>query len=225
VFFLLWPAYAGDSLLPRLRKVIRDTLDLMPGGSASRTEAGIQAANSETVRLLAEILEVADDAGLEGRTSMIRHDSVIHAAGTLRRIANRLASIAIEHIVSPQPQLDGAAESAREAVLAAIRTRLQSWLDFFGSDACLIAPAAQSLAASHSREEITRPLEDFSARLEAEGFARIQSWTLEQRRSILSDLQSLRRVEVLTSQLDLYLSQIPGTASQAEISASGIAHP
>ncbi len=29
---LLWPEYAGDSLLPRLREVIRDTLALAPGG-------------------------------------------------------------------------------------------------------------------------------------------------------------------------------------------------
>ena len=38
VAFLLWPEYAGDSLLPRLRKVIRDTLALAPGGSAANTE-------------------------------------------------------------------------------------------------------------------------------------------------------------------------------------------
>ena len=74
---------------------------------------------------------------------------------------------------------------------------------------------AHSLAASHSREEIARPLEEFSTRLEAGEFARIDSWTLEQRRSILSDLQSMRRVEVLTSELDRYLSRILGAASDA----------
>jgi uncharacterized membrane protein YccC len=220
IFFLLWPAYAGDSLLPRLRKVIRDTLDLMPGGSASHTEAGIQAANSEMINILAEILEVADDARLEGRASMIDHDSVVHASATLRRIGHRLAGIAIGEVVSPRPQLDEATESARAAVLAATRIRTQSWLDFFGGDACLSAAAAHSLAASHSREEIARPLDDFSARLEAGAFAQIESWTLEQRRAVLSDLHSLRRVEVLASDLDRYLAQIPGPASDTEIRAS-----
>src|SRR6204780_3197249 len=43
VTFLLWPEYAGDSLLPRLRQVIGDTLSLVPGGSAN-TENAIQEA-------------------------------------------------------------------------------------------------------------------------------------------------------------------------------------
>jgi hypothetical protein len=174
--------------------------------------------------VLAEILEVADDAGLEGRASMIDHDSVIHAAGNLRRIANRLASIAIGQINFPRLPLDEATLAARQAVLAAIRARLQSWLDFFASDGCLSAAAAHSLAASHSREEIARPLEEFGSRLEARGFALLDSWTLEQRRAILSDLQSLRRVEVLAAQLDGYLSHIPGAASGAEIRVGGAAH-
>ena len=91
VAFILWPEYAGDSLLPRLRRVIRDTLALAPGGSAANTEDEIQRANSETMRVLAEILQVADDAQVEGRTSTVNHNAIVEAAGTLRRIANRLA--------------------------------------------------------------------------------------------------------------------------------------
>ena len=106
VTFILWPEYAGDSLLPRLRKVIRDTLALAPGGSAANSEDEIQQANSATMRTLAEILEVADDAQLEGRTSMVNHNAIVEAAGTLRRIANRLASIATGRIVTPAPPLD-----------------------------------------------------------------------------------------------------------------------
>ncbi len=91
------------------------------------------------MRALAEILEVADDAQLEGRTSMVNHNAIVEAAGTLRRIANRLASIATGRIVTPTPQLDPATESAREAVLDAIRRHLQSWLDFFSSEDSLSA--------------------------------------------------------------------------------------
>ncbi len=106
VALLVWPEYAGDSLLPRLRKVFRDTLAMVPGGPASNTEDEIQQANSETMRTLAEILEVADDAQLEGRTSTVNHNAIVEAAGTLRRIANRLASIATGRIVTPMPPLD-----------------------------------------------------------------------------------------------------------------------
>ena len=132
VAFVWWPEYAGDSLLPRLRKAIRDAIALIPGGPAAGTEDEIQDANSETMRLLAEILQVADDAQVEGRTSTVNPDAIVEAAGALRRIANRLASIATERIVAPGPQLDPMTESAREAVLVAIRGQLQSWLDFFG---------------------------------------------------------------------------------------------
>jgi hypothetical protein len=102
VAFILWPEYAGDSLLPRLRNVIGDTLALAPGGSAASTEDEIQQVNSETMRILAEILGVANDAQVEGRASLVDHNSIVEAAGTLRRIANRLSSIATGRIVAPR---------------------------------------------------------------------------------------------------------------------------
>jgi hypothetical protein len=103
VFFILSPEYAADSLLPRLRKVIRDTLALAPGGSASCREEDIQRTNSETMRLLAEILQVADDAEVEGRSSMVNRHAIRDSAGTLRRIANLLSSIASGRIITPRP--------------------------------------------------------------------------------------------------------------------------
>ena len=98
------------------------------------------------MRALAEILEVADDAQLEGRTSMVDDHAIVEAAGTLRRIANRLASIANGRIVNPVPQLDPVTESAREAVFDAIRRHLQSWLEFFSGPESLNAAAAQAVA-------------------------------------------------------------------------------
>jgi len=212
VFLLLWPEYAGDSLLPRLRKVIHDTLALAPGGPAANTEDEIQQANSATMRTLAEILEVADDAQLEGRTSTVNHNAIVEAAGTLRRIATRLASIATGRIATPVPQLDAATESAREAMIGAIRRQLQSWLDFFSGADSLNAPAAQALARAHASNEMNPLLEQFGSRIEEQEFARVASWTLEQRRAILAELQSMRRLEYLLSQLNRWLSQIPGAA-------------
>jgi len=213
VTLLLWPEYAGDSLLPRLRKVIRDTLELMPGGSAANTEDAIQQVNSGTMRVLAEILEVADDAQVEGRTSTVNHNAIVEAAGTLRRIANRMASIATERIVTRVPPLDAPTESAREAVFDAIRRRLQSWLEFFSGGYSLNRPAAQAIARAQSPDELQKPLEQFGSRLEEREFARIESWTLEQRRVLLAELHSMRRLEYLVSELNRWLAQIPGSAS------------
>jgi uncharacterized membrane protein YccC len=213
VFLLFWPEYAGDSLLPRLREVIRATLALAPGGSASNTEDEIQQANSETMRTLAEILEVAGDAQLEGRTSTVNHNAIVEAAGSLRRIANRLATIASGRLVTPVPQLDPVTESAHEAVLDAVRRHLQSWLDFFSGAGSLNAPAAQAIARAHPIDDLEKPVEQFGSRIEERKFARIESWTIDQRRAVLAELHSMRRLEYLISQLNRWLSQIPGSAS------------
>src|SRR5271154_367417 len=103
---MLWPEYAGNSLLPRLRKVIRDALALAPGGPASATITDINAVNTESMHLLSEILEIAEDARLEGRFSLIDHEFLVQAAGTLRRISNRFAGLAQERIAAPLPRLD-----------------------------------------------------------------------------------------------------------------------
>jgi len=213
VAFVWWPEYARDSLLPRLCKVIRDTIALIPGGPATGTEDEIQDANSETMRILAEILQVADDAQVEGRTSTVNHSAIVEAAGALRRVANRLASIATERIVAPGPRLDPMTESAREAVLVAIRGQLQSWLDFFGGRESLSAEAARRLAQMHSPKNLSQPLAEFGSRIEAGEFAPIEAWTTDQRRAILAELQSMRRLEFLVSSLNRWLAQIPGPAS------------
>jgi hypothetical protein len=149
---------------------------------------------------------------VEGRTSTVNHNAIVEAAGTMRRIANRLASIATGRIATPTPQLDPVTESAREAVLDAVRRHLQSWLDFFSGADSLNAPAAHAIAQAHSIDDFEKPLEQFGSRIEGREFARIESWTFYQRRAILAELQSMRRLEYLISQLNRWLAQIPGSA-------------
>jgi hypothetical protein len=101
-------------------------------------------------------------------------------------------------------------------VLDAIRRHLQSWLDFFSSADSLSAPAAQAIARAHAPDDMEMPLEQFSSRLEEREFARIESWTLDQRRALLAELHSMRRLEYLFSELNRWLAQIPGPASNPE---------
>jgi hypothetical protein len=150
---------------------------------------------------------------MEGRTSLVNHNAIIEAAGILRRIANRLASIATGRIVTPAPQLDPVTESAREAVLDAIRRHIQSWLDFFSSAESLNAPAAEAIARTHSPDDMEMPLEQFRSRLAERDFGRIESWPLEQRRAVLAELHSMRRLAYLVPELNRWLAQIPGPAS------------
>ncbi len=215
VSFVLWPEYAADCLLPRLRRVIRDTLALVPGGSAANNEDEIVRVSSDAMQLLAEILEVAGDAQLEGRNSLVDHNAIVEAAGTLRRIANQLASIAGGRIAAPTPRLDPTTEAEREAILVAICRRLQSWLDFFSSDECLSAVVAQTIAQEYSPDDLRKPLEQLSLRLEEGKFARLESWTLEQRRTMLAELETMRNLESLIAELNRWLAQIPGPTLKA----------
>jgi uncharacterized membrane protein YccC len=220
VSLILWPEYAGDSLLPRLRKVIADTLDLAPGGSATNTENQIQQTNTSTMSTLAEILAVADDAQLEGRASLVNHNSIVEAASLLRRMANRFSSIATARIVNPTPHLDPMTDSERGAFFAVLRRQLESWLNFFSGPERLNNHAAQAIGQMCARENIGILLERFSSRLEEDGFARIGSWTLEQRRTLLADLNSMRRLEHLSSDLNRHLSLIPGPGAGLEPAGS-----
>ena len=138
---------------------------------------------------------------------MVDHDSIVQAAGTLRRIANRLAGISMGRILNAPPPLDDCTEAAREAVMAAVRAGLESWRDFFESSQDFRSTSAVSTFAGSSRSEIV-PLDEFSRRFEAQGFAQISAWTLAQRRAILAELQSMRRLQFLMSELDRYLSSV-----------------
>jgi uncharacterized membrane protein YccC len=214
VFFLFWPEYAGASLLPRLRKVMRDTIALIPGGPSAVSERAIEAASSGTIQALAEILGIADDARLEGRACQIDDDAVVHAAGTLRRIANRLAGISMGRITVKLPRLDAETELAHHAVIRATRLRLERWLAYLDNTATFRDGAALILAEETSDSEMTRSLARFSDLLEAQGFARINAWTLEERRTILSELDSLSRLEFLMTELDRYLPAVTWPAAE-----------
>jgi uncharacterized membrane protein YccC len=209
VFFVLWPEYAGISLLPRLQRVIADTLALTPGSPTSSTEDQILQTNSDTMRVLTEILQVADDAQLEGRSSAVDHNAIVEAAGTLRRIANTLSSVATGRIVNQMPQLDPVTEVVREQVFDAVRRQLKSWLDFFRSADSLSASAAQTIALKHSADELSDPLDQFGSHLEEGGFAQLASWPLEPRRTMIAELESMRRLELLFSELNRYLADVP----------------
>ena len=215
VFLTLWPRYAGDSLLPRLKRILANLIALAPGGLASRSEDQILKTNSDTMGVLTEFLEIAEDARMEGRTCAVYHDGIVEAAGALRRIVNRLSSVATARVLTQMPQLDPVTEFAREGFFDAVRRQLSSWLDFFNSAEWASAPALRAIAEKHSAGEMAEPLNEFSSHLEENGFARLASWPLEPRRTMIAELQSMRRLEFLFSELNRYLADIPSPPRDA----------
>jgi Fusaric acid resistance protein family len=210
---IMWPEYAGDSLLPRLRRVINDALALTPGGRAEKDEGELVRVNSDAMRVLAEMLQVADDAQLEGRSSTVDHTAIVEATGTLRRIMNRLSYIAAGRIACPPPAIDPAIESNRTALLTLVRDELQKWLNFYSGEEKLGSRAARAAASAYVADEMRRPLSQIRAWLEEGNYSNIEHWKLEQRRAILAELQSMQRLEVLIGDLNRWLALIPGSSS------------
>jgi uncharacterized membrane protein YccC len=209
VFFTIWPEYAGDSLLPRLRKAFRDTLDLIPGTPVSFSTARLDATSDDITRTMYELLGVVDDARLEGARSRIDPGAVVDATGHLRRIAHRFARIDAERLLRDMPPLSRESAARREEFLVAMRDRLAGWLDFFTSSEALNARAATAFAARHHPEDLAEPLQDLNQRVSANQFAEVSLWTLEQRRVMTAELQSFHRLSQLATELDQHLARIP----------------
>jgi hypothetical protein len=110
----------------------------------------------------------------------------------------------------PMPQLDSETEAARDFIFDALRRQLVSWEAFFVNSDCLRSLVARESVSSPSSEEVEKPLEQFAARVEEREYARLTSWTLEQRRTLLAELESIRRLAFLISDLNRWLSRIPG---------------
>jgi len=209
VFFTIWPEYASDSLLPRLRKAFRDTLDLIPGTPVSFSQAKLDAISDDITRTLYELLGVVDDARLEGSRSRIDPGAVVDATGQLRRIAHRFARIDAERLLHDIPPLTPESAARLDEFLAAVHLRLKGWLNFFTSKDALNPRAAAAFAALHHPEDLTRPLQELNRRVTANQFAEVATWTLEQRRVLTAEVQSYHRVTELAAELDAHLALIP----------------
>jgi uncharacterized membrane protein YccC len=210
VLLLLWPVYAGDSLLPRLCRVIANTIELIPSERDTRTEDEIQSTNAATMRVLAEILEIANDAEMEGRGSVVNAQAIIEAAGNLRRIANRLSSISVVRIAAAMPPLDAETEAVRQAVMDSVKHQLQGWLEFFTNGNSL-SSAGGTTTLIGKADESEEPLKEFGSRIEENAYAPVASWTSEQRRGLLAELHSMRRIVFLMGELNQWLPEIPNT--------------
>ncbi len=209
VFFTIWPEYASDSMLPRLSRMFRDTLDLIPVTTVSSSPARIDAINSEISRTLFELLGVADDAKLEGARSAIDPGAVVDACGTLRRIAHRFARLDAERLAHPLDPLTEGSAALHAQFVAAMRARVAGWAELIARPGAFDAHGAAALAAAHSSDELARPLQELDRRISADQFAEISGWTLEQRRTLLAELQSFHRLSELVAELDGHLARIP----------------
>ena len=204
VTLTLWPEYAADSLPSRLRQLLRLTLDLAPCAAAA--VPAIRGLEAQLNGVIEQTLAVADDARLEGHASKLDPDAVVRTVGTIRRIAHRLEMISLARIVRARPELDTVTEDAIRVVLDSAVAQLRAWLGWIESPSSISSapPGAQANLAA-----ITQALATLNVRVEADRFAQLNGWEADQRRTLFTELESLRRLEVLIRDLDQFLAQLP----------------
>jgi uncharacterized membrane protein YccC len=209
VFLLLWPEYSGKSLLPRLRRALEIVVGLAPRTDLDAID--IRRRDAELANLLEELLSIAEDARMEGRASDLDPDAVIGAAGSLRRIAHRFARIGLLRLEHPRPPLDAVSETLEAGAINAMIGRLAAWQADFARPDCLERPTDASEQRADS--EIGELLDRFSERLESNNFACLADWQSEARRTVLAELQSLRRLDFLIEELGRQLHRVRRAAA------------
>jgi hypothetical protein len=136
VYLFLWPEYASDKLVDALQSLLRATAEF---GKAVATgaidETGISATEQRLSKNLLEVLNLADQARLEGRPGATRSAAAIESASTLIRVAYRFALIARGQIgasASLLPELEERRRACQSAYCKALEMYLAR-LDAIGS--------------------------------------------------------------------------------------------
>jgi uncharacterized membrane protein YccC len=201
---LVWPEYAGNSLSPRLRRLLELTVAFAP--EVVRDTAAMQRLDTELNGVLEETLAVADDARFEGRASRLNPDAVVQTASTLRRIAHRFEVIGHNRLVDSRPTLDPATEQAAQTVLDSVLAKLRAWLIWI--ERAADTTGAEPLPQATRQPDLATALAELTSRIEANNFARLAGWSVEARRSLFAELESMRRLVFLSGELDEFIVRV-----------------
>jgi uncharacterized membrane protein YccC len=103
VFLFLWPEYAADKVIESLTKLIRTILVFATHVvNSSVTQGEIAAVERRVSTQLLELLNIADQARLEGRRGSANSAAAVEAAAILIRIAYRFETIAGQRLAGPE---------------------------------------------------------------------------------------------------------------------------
>jgi Fusaric acid resistance protein family len=194
VFLFLWPEYASDKLVESLSKLIRTTVafakDVTDG---TVTETQIAAVERRLSTDLFEVLNLADQAKLEGRRGLVNSTNGVNAAATLIRIAYRFQVIA-------RARGSGAEATLPHEVLAHRFAQEREYCDALESKINMLesvrSPDRSPAPLKQSVNEFTHMTDDLTTR------AALESGDLA------AQLESYRRLPVLLEHLDAALSKI-----------------
>ena len=199
VFLLLWPEYASDKVIESLEKLMRTTLTFGEEVAERQiTAERITAVERQVSANLLEVLNMADQARLEGRRGATNSAAAIEAASSIVRMAYRFEIIARGRIpespVLQHEQLLEHQATFEQACCAALEIQL--------------AKLERSDSPEHLAQSSADPTVDLAAM--SDDLASIQSAHLPGEDQILlaTQFESYRRLPILLMNLDTSLSRI-----------------
>ena len=212
VFLILAPEYAGESMVPKMRKMLEAILLLMPGGPRRLTDREIETIEIDSAKTLSQLLEIADDARIEGRRSLVDPDAIIETVGTLRRITHRLAGAAAALTLSELPPLTPGFDAARARFIALLTDHFRECLDFVKRHVSGVRRSIPRWDEAQARNL----LDTLEREIAADSFTAISSLSVQERRALLAEMENSRRLTVLAGELAEQLSRItPGERASA----------
>jgi uncharacterized membrane protein YccC len=205
VFLFLWPEYARDKVIESLARLMRTTLNLGKEVAGKRiTEGRIAAVERRLSANLFEVLNLADQARLEGRRGSANSAAAIEAAAIVIRIAYRFRIIARARLTGSEAALPHDAQEHCAALEQEYCAALELQLGKCESICAAEEFAAPSGAAQQSALDPTREIQQ----LAAGGISERVGWSVHGHSDLATQIESYRRLPILLASLDTALSRI-----------------
>jgi Fusaric acid resistance protein family len=206
VFLFLMPEYAGDKLIKSLDKLLRIALSF--GKEPARggiTEEQIAGAERRFSEVLLEVLNMADQARLEGRRAAANSAAAVETAGIVTRIAYRFEVIARARGRRPDAILPETVQGIRAALDERCCASFESLLAQFELTHLPEEPEPSLQPAPQSATDDLSPLIDDLA---AAGRHEQQHCAREAENAFFIQMESYRRLRILLASLGTELSKI-----------------
>ena len=207
VFLFLLPDYASDKLIESLDKLFRTAIAFGKEVAAGRiTQERIAAAERRFSANLFQVLNMADQARLEGRRGAINSAAGIEAATIITRIAYRFEIIARERLSESEAVLPEKLRERRAALEQRFYAAFESLLRKIELTGRFEQPVTS--APSALPKPPTNDLNTSIEELVADGMLDGRDWPPEAKGSLLAQVESYRRLVILLCSLDTEWSKI-----------------
>jgi hypothetical protein len=134
IYKIFWPQRAGDQIPALLSRFLRGILEMAPQGPAGDFAKNTRFENNGATQILADLVNLAGDAKLEGYQSGVNSGAVLEAADALWKISHRLSAISLRRRNPDLAQNFPKTSLAQDEELSVFLQQLKAWADFFENE-------------------------------------------------------------------------------------------